>query len=309
MEWLRARASQRCVWLPHYKEGHVPKTSCACGCGTLIEAFRERNLPQTYLREHAGRGARGVLKVNWVERAAQWNANASKCLCGCGEYLTRTSEQLRAHIPDPSYLPGHHARRACVEALTSREESIIFGTLLGDMSITRPTATPRLAFTHGPDQLEYARHKVEVLGRLGWWFDPSHKSDGWGSTSVRGSSACMPILESIWQVVRPRDRKEVTHAWVGKLDEVALAYWYMDDGSTSRNSEGVVTHAAIHTEGYSREENDLLRDGVEVRFGVRARVSVSRGYPYLYFPRGEAMKLLQIVTPLLHPSMAYKGIT
>lgn len=295
--------------MPRYLTGHIPLIPCACGCGERILALDSRNQPRSHVPSHAGRAAAGIDKVNWGERTVQWNLLAPLCACGCGGRLERSESQIRNRTPDPKYLVGHHRRRACVESLTTVEKSIIYGSLLGDMCITRPkdNATPRLTFTHGQVQTEYAFHKTQALHRLGWWFQENVPSGGFGNLSVQGSSSCMPVLEDVWQIVRSSGPKKIIPVWLEQVDERGLAYWFMDDGSTSRNVRGI-THVAFHTEGFAKEENQVLCDWLGERFGIQCRVSVSKGYFYLYVPRKEALKLLHIVAPYLHKSMTYKGL-
>jgi hypothetical protein len=107
--------------------------------------------------------------------------------------------------------------------------------------------------------------------------------------------------------VRVGGLKRVTPSWVAQLNLVSLAYWFMDDGSTqwSVSKPGTISSAALHTQGFSRAENDLLAQWLMSK-GFPARVSVSKGYPYLYLPRSSAELLCAAIAPYVHNSMLYK---
>lgn len=307
-DWLKSKGAARNLYPPKFLEGHMPRTFCECGCGEEIDAFSARGLPRSYVPAHAGKAARGVLKVDWTQRLQTWQANAPLCACGCGQVLTRTEAQLKFYLKDPKYSPGHHRRRACVQKLTQKERDIIFGSLLGDMSISRPKETPRLQFTHSQKQRAYATHKAEELGRLGWLLREQKEPTSFGGFVLQGSSSCMPVLDEVWQVVRSGGAgKVVTKRWLEEVGELGLAFWFMDDGSVGRK-RGVVTHSAFHTEGFTFSENHLLCDWLFSRFGVTAQVKSTRTYFYLYLPREETNFLLEKITPHLCPSMAYKGL-
>jgi len=287
----------------------MPLTYCACGCGTLIPSMDSRNHKRSFVPGHAGFLKKGIDVVNWKKRKDEWGKAAPFCACGCGVQLKRTEKQLRSHIPDAKYLSGHGTRRGCVLKLTQQEESIVYGCLLGDFSITIPKKTARLGFTHCIAQKLYALHKIEILKRLSWWWC-EFESGGYkkGGGMIRGTSACMPILNSVWETVRPfGEGKQVTSQWLDHIDERALAYWYMDDGSCGvRLVDGSPASLSLHTEGFTESENLLLASWLRHKGYRGAKVAPTRGYFYLYLPKFAARKFLADVSPFVHSSMGYK---
>ena len=307
LEWLRAREGQRNTWLPKYLPGHVPLITCACGCGELIEAGGDRGRPRKVLNaQHAGRLVAPPDRVDWQKRATDWNAMAPECACGCGARLYRTPAQMEQRIPDARFLQGHSHRRSSLRSLDPRERSIVLGTLLGDFAISVPHKTPRLEFTHGISQKAYALHKIEMLKRLGWWWQEAQTSGYSENRGIRGSSACVPALNEIYELTRPQGgRKTVTQTWLDEIDDLALAYWLMDDGSVPFYN-GRPSHAALHTEGFTEVEHDLMVGWFQSRGYPRTKKAKTKGYWYLYFPRKDAESLVESVRPFVHESMAYK---
>ena len=309
LDWLRDRKGQRNVWLPKYVAGHVPLIACVCGCGELIEAVGDRGRPRKVLNvQHAARLTPPPSRVDWQQRAAAWNAEAPECACGCGTRRPRTPEQMENRLPDARYLQGHSHRRACVQDFTDEERSIILGTLLGDFSIGVPHSTPRLAFTHGLSQRDYATHKMKKLARLSWWSDVAQTSGYTDNLGIRGSSSCLPALTEIYDLTRPGGaRKTVSEAWLDQLDDRSLAYWMMDDGSVYfSNHTSEVSHASLATQGFTEEEHDLMLSWFQARGYRSVAKARSKGYWYLYIPREDADRLVGAIRPFVHESMRYK---
>lgn len=86
------------------------------------------------------------------------------------------------------------------------------------------------------------------------------------------------------------------------LDNIALAYWAMDDGS--RDAKGYAFN--LHTEGYSIDEAYLLAGMLHYRFNLHCTVQNNKRGPRLYI-RAKSLQLFkQLVSPHFHPSMLYK---
>lgn len=312
LPWLQAQKEQPCVWLPKYIPEHTPMGPCACGCGDTIALVNARGIPVRYAPHHAGGlpGPKGP-RCDWDSRLLETNANLGYCACGCGGVLSRTLDQVRQQSGRvPKFLPGHNNRKhPVVPVLTPLETSVILGCLLGDYSIIRPhlTANPRLEFSHGLPQKDYAQHKMGVLHRLGWW-TREELSKGYkpGSTLVVGHTSCQPVLEPLFQLTRPQGKKKtVSIDWLSYVDPVAMAYWFMDDGSMSW-SFGHISCVSLHTEDFTEAENDLLAEWLRSKGYSETRVAWADGYPYLYLPRKSATAFIESVKDFVHPSMLYK---
>jgi hypothetical protein len=214
LEWLKEAASVvKTVYLPVYKDGHMPLIFCACGCGDEIPALDKKNQPRSFVPGHAGYLQRGKSKVDWKSRVTEWNRTALQCACGCGERLQRTQKQLRTQQYRPLFISGHGGRRGkCVTELTDIEKAVIYGSLLGDLSITRPSSGyPRLAFTHGISQRDYALHKMQKLERLHWRSREAQTSGYSENYGIQGNCSCLPVLEKVWDVVREGGGVEASH--------------------------------------------------------------------------------------------------
>lgn len=314
-EWISNALTKKGVgfYYPKFNEGHIPKKLCACGCETLINAFDQKGQPKKCVPEHGGLLADFTTRmVDWEQRTQEVNEKAPYCGCGCKEKIYRTLDQVKNYSKIPKYLQGHGGRKACILQMTFFEQSFVYGSLLGDCSISyRAKGPPRITFTHGKPQKDYAYHKKEVLKRFACEVREA-PSGGFGTLSYLGRTSCVPALETVLNIVSPNGKKQVNKKWLSFVDEVALAYWFMDDGSVQRSkytvSEGQAMNSSFHTEGFSYEEQELLQEHLWERFQIKVEIKPTRSYFYLYINRENTRKLLEIITPYLCDSMKYKGL-
>jgi len=84
----------------------------------------------------------------------------------------------------------------------------------------------------------------------------------------------------------------------------SLAIWYMDDGSLNKG-RGRVT---LHTEGFTYEENLLIKEALANKLNIEAKVypNRKRGLYFLCLNRPNARSFFDIIYPYIIPSMEYK---
>ena len=84
------------------------------------------------------------------------------------------------------------------------------------------------------------------------------------------------------------------------LDDIALAYWAMDDGAKARSG------FYFHTKAYTFSEAYLLAGILHYKFNLICSVQNHKNTPVINI-RAESMPLFRsIVFPHFHPSMSYK---
>ncbi|WP_396133726.1 hypothetical protein [Chamaesiphon sp. OTE_75_metabat_556] len=250
------------------------------------------------------------------------------CACGCGSklpiptYLQSgvTLHRIQSYWQKHLYLKGHgiwERRKAKFIAdspiLSTQQLGLIYGTLLGDGSITYPnkhSQLPRLAWTHGISQQDWMASKASRLSEL----RPKLQivtNQGYGQQSCTCQTACHPQLSEVFKIVKPTGKgKTVNIEWLQQIDLEGLSWWYFDDGSLSLSPEGSPT-VHLHTEGYSLAENELIASWLTDR-GYPADVkSYKRGgqlrlYYYIGFNAKTSRQWLADLQPYSIPSMAYK---
>lgn len=137
--------------------------------------------------------------------------------------------------------------RNFLQCLTVEQKSILLGTLLGDGSLmySRGGKNPLLRWSHGPTQEKFLIWKAQQFGPLFRMKKPTWYQAKDGNWSVRMSSRCHPLLHEYHKLFycRPKDQitphiheKMLTQAQLNQVDNLALAVWWMDDGSLNRNA-------------------------------------------------------------------------
>lgn len=117
---------------------------------------------------------------------------------------------------------------------TKYQESVLIGTLLGDGSLNWPERSlcPRLRFGHGSNQIEWMVWKASRFGQLFNLLRPSRSTNSGGGISWNVSSRRHPVLVPAYNLFYT-PHKVVTEEILEKVDDVALAVWWGDDGTAA----------------------------------------------------------------------------
>lgn len=196
-------------------------------------------------------------------------------------------------------LPGQRFHKT--NPLFNKEQiSALVGTLLGDSSISK---TGQYATGHGEAQKEYAEHKaalfnsnIKEYSRL----DKFHyRVDGISNAHTRY------FREALY----PNGAKEVKNV-LHLLDEISLAYWYMDNGSRRNNS------LVICTDSFTYEEHEMIVEMFKNKFNVNAEIrniyntnpkTKTKTLAYrISMNSKDSEKFFDLVAPYIIPSMRYK---
>ena len=140
--------------------------------------------------------------------------------------------------------------------LSHIQEQMILGSLLGDMNIGKPRKQHpacRLALVHSIKQKELFMKKVEILGEfMGSYREYSYLDNRTNNvySTIRGNSKSHKVFNDIYDILYINRVKTITQEYLDKINHpIALAYWFMDDGTNS---------GQIATNCFSFEEVKLL---------------------------------------------------
>ena len=186
-----------------------------------------------------------------------------------------------------------------VERLNQFQKSVIIGTVLGDgyLRIVPGRQDAFLEINHTIKQCEYVMWKYNVLEgiRAG---APKERNRNGGRKAIRFYTRQSPELTKIHfdfyqngEKVIPRDLK---------LDPLALAVWFMDDGSRCRESD-----VYLNTQQFTDENQEILLK-VLLGLGLEARLNGDKEYKRIRFLKTSVPKLFSIIEPHIIPSMMYK---
>ena len=202
--------------------------------------------------------------------------------------------------------------------LTKEQRAIIIGTLLGDghLEASDKLRTYRLKIEHSIKEKEYVDWLYQKLKP---WTNGLPKTRKVNSIFPNGK-----ILESIkygfttyshgklryyGQQFYSKDKKKVVPKIISKLlNPLAIAIWYLDDGSwkSARHKTFI-----IHTHAFSKQELKNLQRALE-NFKIKTRLHrqnrEEKTYWRMYVLSESAAEFRKLIIPIVNqmPSMEYK---
>lgn len=194
----------------------------------------------------------------------------------------------------------YHLRKV---PFTKCQREFIIGSLLGDGHIDNGK-TRRFVVNHSDKQLEYLKYKQSVLSNYVNKLRKNAKQKNRNSTTYNLTTICHQELNSLHKLFYDNTKKVIRKELVSYLTPYAMAIWYMDDGSARKYN------VKISTEGFTKQENETLRNIIYVNFGISGKVCeyINRGkkYYYLSFNKPNSIKLCDLIRPYIIQSMEYK---
>lgn len=192
--------------------------------------------------------------------------------------------------------------------LSPEQRQMILGTLMGDGCLIQTSAGYRLGLTQGFDQVDYLQWKRDQIGHI-FLKDAPHCYEPTRTASFQSMSH--PELVDIHALVYPNGCKSVSQKLLDELTPLAVAFWFMDDGSflAHPNARQII----LCTDSFSEEENHRIVDWFSVRYGIVVKVQYSksgwkagRTYIRLRINRSQVPVFDSLVRPFMCPSMLYK---
>jgi recombination protein RecA len=187
------------------------------------------------------------------------------------------------------------------------------GALMGDGNLSpnrRARTGTRFRMGHGSKQAAYLDWKVSLLENIG------HTRTENAKGAVFADFTPLPELAEVHDTVYFGDgKKHLTWEYLKSLTPLALAIWYMDDGSFTLRSKGVQARTAggtgrieIVVEAMSPGSRDrlvqYLRD--THKLDVKLAYKGARQVSAIRFTTEASERFQKIVAPYIHPSMDYK---
>jgi len=188
--------------------------------------------------------------------------------------------------------------------LSPAQEQIILGKLLGDgtFQISGPT-TAILNFSHKEDHKQYVDWTLQGLGDLAFPEKSSYVS-GYGTNMIRGKTTANAFIYKKFHNFINDQNKKVVPLWVAdELTPLALAFWYMDDGSLEHD-KGQEDRATFAICSFSQDDFKVLQNGL-LKLGIE---STYTNYDYLRLKLNNhnAEKMFLFIAPYILPCMQYK---
>ena len=210
-------------------------------------------------------------------------------------------------------VPGDRVMVAEQQRLGEQQFQLILGSLMGDGNLSpnrRGRSGTRFRMGHGARQVAYLDWKASLLGNI------PHARTVNAEGAVFADFTPLPELGELHEAVYFGDgKKHLTWDYLKSLTPLALAVWYMDDGSFTLRSKGVQERTAggtgrieICVEAMSPGSRDRLVRYLRDTYGldVKLRYRGARKKSVLRFSTAASEKFQKLVAPYVHPSMEYK---
>jgi recombination protein RecA len=210
-------------------------------------------------------------------------------------------------------IAGDRVMAAEPHRLSDQQFQVVLGSLMGDGNLSpnrRDRNGVRFRLGHGAKQAEYLHWKTELLGNI----KHSMSENAKGAQFVDFTP--LPELAELQRAVYLGDGKKfLSEEYLKALTPLALAIWYMDDGSFSLRSKGLQQRTTggsgrieICVEAMSEGSRERVRDYLRDTHGldVRLRQSGAAGKAVLVFSTNASAKFQEMVAPYMAPSMDYK---
>jgi recombination protein RecA len=210
-------------------------------------------------------------------------------------------------------MAGDRVMSSETHRLSGLQWQVVLGSLMGDGNLSpnrRDRNGVRFRLGHGAAQADYLDWKVEMLGNV----PVSRRTDKRGA--VFADFTPLPELGELQRAMYLVPGKKVlTEEHLKQLTPLALAVWFMDDGSFTLRSKGLQARTdggsgrvqfciEAMTEGSRDRLVDYLRD--THGFDVSWRLAGTRGKAVLTFSTASSKAFLELVARYVHPSMGYK---
>jgi len=210
-------------------------------------------------------------------------------------------------------IPGNRVLVAERQSLSEQQIQVILGALMGDGNLSpnrRGRSGTRFRMGHGAKQAEYLDWKTSLLGNIG------HSRTVNAKGAVFADFTPLPELRELYETVYfGVGKKHLTWDYLKRLTPLALAVWYMDDGTFALRSKGVQEGTAggtgrieIVVEAMSLGSRErlvrYLRD--THKLDVTLVTNGVRKINALRFTTEATEKFQKVIAPYVHPSMDYK---
>ena len=190
----------------------------------------------------------------------------------------------------------------------------LVGSILGDASIWLPSkdsngkhiGNPSIRFQQSEKQKQYLDLKLHLLQSYSRELQPLRFFGGYSNTpqwrfTTKNNSAFLDLYDNF---VLP-DGKRVIPENIGKyLSPLALAIWFMDDGSSSITDKQR-PRCKLHMEGYSIEDVKRAFNALNLKYNISGSITNRKG-PVIEMDTNSSDLFYKIVSPYIPQCLHYK---
>src|SRR5437899_1252739 len=193
--------------------------------------------------------------------------------------------------------------------LSAFQWDVLRGGLMGDgaLSPNQNGWAARYRFGHGVRQTGYGDWKASLFSNLRVCRSTNAKG------SVFFDVTPLPELRDLREEVYVGGKKVFTDDFLKELTPLALAIWYMDDGTFALRAKGLQERtrngsgrSEICVQAMEESTISRLAAYLSDTWGITPTVTTKVGNRFFVFPKDETAKLHALIAPFVHPSIEYK---
>lgn len=195
--------------------------------------------------------------------------------------------------------------------LSDTQFQIAVGMVFGDATMGKKSREAYIKFEQGYKQKEFVYHLFEIFGKYTFVdgpqirFHPETKKIKSYWFRSFSHKTFTKLFELFYQpTINGKFRKTLTPSLIfDRITPISFAYWIMCDGSLQNNTKSMM----LHTQSFTKEENRLISDELNRKFGFHSFVKSHKTIYYVIFiPTEDAKLLVDLIKPWMIPSMLYK---
>ncbi len=203
-----------------------------------------------------------------------------------------------------------------LSAFSLEQQDILIGTLLGDASMQKVAKTheSNIKWEQKSSQKDYIFHIYSVFEPF-ILMVPLLRDIKGGNAQDRQSYWIRTLRHSFFskykQLFYKQDNSGKQYKLVPEniqhlLTPRALAYWFMDDGSSKKNQQGHVISFTLHSQGFSYANQKLLIETLNKNFGLHASLWKDRKSYKIAINASSINDFSNLIKPFILPSFQYK---
>jgi len=186
-----------------------------------------------------------------------------------------------------------------VGSLNQVQISVLVGSLLGDGTLRKALGKLNALFevNHTVKQKDYVDWKYKQL-KLFVLTSPKARKGNGSRIAYRFTTQSLPVFTQLYDRFYQNKRKIIPSDL--QLDPLALAVWFMDDGSKSRSS------FYLNTQQFFLEDQYKLLKLLKEQFNFMASLNKDKIYYRIRINTESSKRFKEIIQPFILSSMKYK---
>jgi len=189
--------------------------------------------------------------------------------------------------------------------LTFIQQQMLLGTLLGDATI-RKLNDVSFSYSHAQSikHKDYSMLIKKLLSRF--FISERILKGGYANTDITHIQSNFDIeLQSYLKKIHINGKKQFSYKLLCDLSPIALAFWYMDDGSSAFTKEQN-PRLTLHTQGFSESQIDIFIRLFKNKFNLYPqKKNYGKGFQ-LTFNSIDTNKFFDLVAPYINDDLQYK---